>query len=57
MKVSIAGENFSFVPKQEVEIDSELAEKWVSVGHAEYVNAPDKPKRKRSSKGNEGSDE
>lgn len=37
MKVSIASADWSYQPQQIVLIDSSLAEKWISVGHAERV--------------------
>jgi hypothetical protein len=47
MLVSIASPDWSYAPQQEVEIDDDLAAKWVEVGHAEYV----KEKKKRSKEG------
>lgn len=40
MLVSIVAADWSYYPTQEVEIDEDLAEKWVRVGHAEYVKTP-----------------
>jgi hypothetical protein len=38
MKVSIASADWSYQPQQVVSIESDLAEKWISVGHAERVS-------------------
>lgn len=40
MLVSIASADWSYIPQQEVELDDDLAQKWVSVGHAEYLDSP-----------------
>ena len=53
MKVSIASPDFSYVPQQEIEIDEDLAEKWVSVGHAEYIEPQKKGGAKRGTKANQ----
>lgn len=42
MKVSIASPDFSYVPQQEVELEDDLAAKWVEVDHAEYIEDPKK---------------
>lgn len=39
MKVSIASADWSYQVDQVVELDDELAEKWIAVGHAEPVEA------------------
>jgi hypothetical protein len=37
MKVSIAGNDFSFHPGEQVDIDDDLAKKWIEVGHCEQI--------------------
>lgn len=43
MKVSIAGNDFSYHPTQEVELDDDLAKVWIEVGHCEKVGDVDGP--------------
>lgn len=40
----VAGDNFSWAPGDEVELDGDEAAKWADGYRAEYVNAPPKPK-------------
>ena len=39
MNVSIAADDFSYVPGQEIEIDSDLAKIWKESGHCEIIES------------------
>lgn len=49
MKVSIAGNDFSYHPEQEVDLDDSLAKTWIKVGHCEQLEGEKNEPKTRNS--------
>lgn len=45
--IGVAGNGFSFAPKQEVEIDEKMADSFLRAGHAELIKEAKKEVKKK----------